>query len=156
MSKKRDNTKTSRKPKVKRDVNGKWLKGTPTPNPAGAPKRGQSWQEIYKHIGNLTPKEAAEYCHAVAGQLAKIGDKVTLKEAVVLRVYAALLFDPDARLLSVVSDREEGKVSQPVDINIANELRQRAEDAGIDIRSDPILLALFTALGVSVDNSAMD
>ena len=60
-------------------------------NPKGAPKRGQSWKEIVKTIGDLTPKEASDYCHKVAGKIAVIGDSVTLKEAVILRVYTALL-----------------------------------------------------------------
>lgn len=76
----------------------------------------------------MTPKEAADYCRAVAGKLAAIGDQVTLKEAVVLRVYAALMFDPDARLLNAVMDRDEGKVSQP----IAVEWREQLTQAGID------------------------
>lgn len=74
----------------------------------------------------MTPKEAADYCRAVAGKIASIGDAVTLKEAVVLRVYAALLFEPDARLLNVVMDRDEGKVPQPL------EWRQKVEEAGLD------------------------
>ena len=93
-------------------------------NPKGAPKRGQSWKEIVKTIGDLTPKEASDYCHAVAGKIAVIGDAVTLKEAVILRVYTALLFEPDARLLNVIIDRDEGKVAQPVAITWREELRR--------------------------------
>ena len=93
-------------------------------NPKGAPKRGQLWKEIVKTIGDLTPKEASDYCHAVAGKIAVIGDAVTLKEAVILRVYTALLFEPDARLLNVIIDRDEGKVAQPVAITWREELRR--------------------------------
>lgn len=60
----------------------------------------------------MTPGEAADYCRNIAGQLATIGNNITLKEAVVLRVYAALMFEPDARLLNSVMDRDEGKVPQ--------------------------------------------
>lgn len=93
-------------------------------NPRGAPKRGQSWKEIVKTIGDLTPKEASDYCHKVAGKIAVIGDSVTLKEAVILRVYTALLFEPDARLLNVIIDRDEGKVVQPVAVTWREELRR--------------------------------
>lgn len=113
---------------TRRKGNKAWVKGGASPNPKGAPKRGQSWKEIYSTIGNLTPKEAAEYCRAVAGKIGSIGDQVTLKEAVVLRVYAALLFDPDARLLSLVMDRDEGKVTQPVEIS----WREQLQGLGID------------------------
>jgi hypothetical protein len=77
----------------------------------------------------MTPKEAADYCRAIAGRLASIGDGVTLKEAVVLRIYAALLFEPDARLFNAVMDRDEGKVSQPVEVF---DWRKEAERQGYD------------------------
>ena len=111
MKKKIDNKATSKK-----RGNPNWKKGGPSPNPAGAPKRGQSWKELWNEIGNMTPLEAANYCKAIAGQLASIGANVTLKEAVTLRVYAALLFEPDARLLNSVMDRDEGKVTQPMSV----------------------------------------
>jgi hypothetical protein len=76
----------------------------------------------------MTPKEAAEYCRAVAGKISTIGDQVTLKEAVVLRVYAALLFDPDARLLGLVMDRDEGKVAQKIELS----WREKLQEIGID------------------------
>ena len=100
-----------------------WKKGQ-SGNPKGSPKRGQSWKEIVKAIGDLTPKEASDYCHAVAGKIGSIGDQVTLKEAVILRVFAALLFEPDARLLGVIIDRDEGKVSQPITVTWRDELRR--------------------------------
>ena len=121
MTTKPDGRRAAPKPKrnntqVLREPNGKWKKGTPPPNPAGAPKRGESWKEMWATIGNMTPLEAADYCKAIAGQLATIGGDVTLKQAVVLRVYAALLFDPDARLLNSVMDRDEGKVTQAITV----------------------------------------
>ena len=127
-------------------------------NPKGGPKRGQSWQEIYKTIGNMTPQEAADYCRAVAGKIASIGDKVTLKEAVVLRVYTALLFDPDARLLNVVMDRDEGKVTQTV-----TEIpwREYAKQMGYDPdalmkEAEEIVSSRFAELGDTADHSRGD
>jgi len=83
-------------------------------NPDGAPKRGESWAEIITRIGDMTPIAAAEYCKAIAAKLKKIGDAVTLKEAVVMRVYAALLFEPTPGLLNSFMDRVEGKPDQPI------------------------------------------
>jgi hypothetical protein len=57
-------------------------------------------------------------------------------------------------LRDIAEEMGERKPNVEVNINIIQELQRKAEDAGIDIRSDPILLALFTALGVSVDNGA--
>lgn len=83
-------------------------------NRKGAPKRGESWAEIITRIGDMTPSEAAEYCKAIAAKLKKIGDGITLKEAVVMRVYAALLFEPSPGLLNSFMDRVEGKPDQPI------------------------------------------
>ena len=83
-------------------------------NPAGAPKRGESWKEIVAKIGNMTPREAADHCNEIAKQIRKIGDGITLKEAVVLRVYTALLFEPQPGLLNAIMERDEGKVTQPI------------------------------------------
>lgn len=90
-----------------------WKKGQ-SGNPKGAPKRGESWAEIIKRIGDMTPAEAAEHAKAIAGKLKQIGDGVTLKEAVVIRVYAALLFEPSAGLWNGMMDRAEGKVREQI------------------------------------------
>ena len=93
-----------------------WKKGQ-SGNPHGAPKRGESWREIWDKIGNLTPKEAAEHSKVIAAQIASIGDKVTLKEAVALRVYTSLLFEPSSGLLNAVMERTDGKVMQPIGVS---------------------------------------
>lgn len=136
---------------------GNWKPGQ-SGNPKGAPKRGQSWKEIYNAIGNLTPKEASEYCHAVAGKIGSIGDRVTLKEAVVLRVYAALLFDPDARLLNVVMDRDEGKVTQPVtEVPWREYVSQMGFDPDVLLKeAEEIVNNRFAELGDSADRSGSD
>ena len=88
-------------------------------NPAGSPKRGESWAEIIKRIGDMTPIEAADHANEIAKQLRKIGGGLTLKEAVVVRVYAALLFEPQASLLNSFMERAEGKVAQPIEGNVS-------------------------------------
>lgn len=92
-----------------------WSKGQ-SGNPAGAPKRGESWAEIIKRIGEMTPIEAAEHAKAIAGKLRTLGDGLTLKEAVVVRVYASLLFEPTASLLNSFMERAEGKVKGELDL----------------------------------------
>lgn len=59
-------------------------------------------------------------------------------------------------LRDIAEEMGERKPSVEVHINIIQELERRAIDAGIDIRSDPILLALFTALGADIDHSTAD
>ena len=93
-----------------------WKKGQ-SGNPSGAPKRGESWAEIIKYVGDLTPNEAAEMSQQVAGKLRSIGDGVTLKQAVVLRVFAALMFEPQPGLLNAFMERTEGKVKDQVELS---------------------------------------
>jgi hypothetical protein len=108
MTKSTANSKTTAKPRGK-----PWQKGQ-SGNPAGAPKRGESWAEIIKQYGDMTPVEVADRVNEVAKQLRKIGKGVTLKEAVVVRVYAALMFEPSASLLNSFMERAEGKVETPL------------------------------------------
>jgi hypothetical protein len=93
----------------------RWKKGE-SGNPKGAPKRGQSWTEIIKHIGDMTPTEASEFANKIAAKLKTIGDGITLKEAVIMRVYASLIFEPQPGLLNAFMDRVEGKPPQSVDV----------------------------------------
>jgi hypothetical protein len=93
-----------------------WPKGK-SGNPAGAPKRGESWAELFASIGNLTGEEAAERTIKLwAGKFRSLPKGVTLKELVVLRAFAALLDESNARLLKEVMDRAEGKVAEHVDL----------------------------------------
>ncbi len=98
----------------------RWPKGV-SGNPKGAPKKGESWAEIIKRVGEMTPQEAADHARAIAGKLVSMGDGITLKEAVVIRVYASLLFEPQPGLLNSFMDRAEGKVTEPVDITSKGE-----------------------------------
>ena len=100
----------------KKRGNPNWRKGV-SANPKGAPKRGQSWSELIALIGNLTPAQAAERAGAIGERIAKYsGDNdLTLKELVVLRVYDALLFDPQPGLLNAYMERVEGKVREQVE-----------------------------------------
>lgn len=45
----------------------------------------------------------------------QLGNEITLKQAVVLRVYAAMLFEPQPGLLNTFIERAEGKVTQPIE-----------------------------------------
>lgn len=135
------NNKSEVKPKPKRKAPPKAWKPGQSGNPKGAPKRGESWAEIIKRVGEYTPSEAAERSLSLAKQLLEIGDGVTLKEAVTLRVYASLLFEPQPGLLNAFMDRTEGKVSQPVEMSWKDEARKN----GID--PDEIVAQFVTAMG---------
>lgn len=121
-------TKIANKKPTKRG-NPTWKKGGPSPNPAGAPKRGESWAEIIKRVGEYTPPEAAARSLELAKKLLSIGDGVTLKEAAILRVYGAILFEPQPGLLNILIERAEGKVSDKLEIT---DWRAEAQAAGLD------------------------
>src|SRR3970040_2251342 len=104
-----------------------WKKGTSGNPRGGRPKSDHTWGAIFAEIGNLTGKAAAKRCHSIAGQLAGIGGEVTLKEAVAMRVYSALLFEPSGSLLEKVMDPMEGKLPVPMELS----WREEAEKRGI-------------------------
>ena len=104
-----------------------WPKGKSGNPKGGRPKSEHTWGAIFAEIGNLTGNAAAKRCHSIAGQLAGIGGEVTLKEAVAMRVFSALLFEPSGSLLEKVMDRMEGKLPFPMDVS----WREEAEKRGI-------------------------
>lgn len=106
----------SEKPAKKKPRGKPFQKGV-VQNPAGAPKRGKSWAELFNSIGELTGGEVAEKAVALwAKQFKALPKGVTLKELVVIKAYAALLDEGNARLLKEVMDRAEGKVKDQVDV----------------------------------------
>lgn len=84
----------------------------------------------------MTPDEAREMCRVLFAKV-PLHDEVTLKQAVVMRVYAALLFDPQPGLLNAFMERVEGKVAQPITQMTDEQLREFiAAEIGIDIPGD--------------------
>jgi len=93
-----------------------WKQGQ-SGNPKGAPKRGQSWAELFNSIGDLTGGQVAERAVKLwVKQFKSLPEGVSLKELVVIKAYAALLDEGNARLLKEVMDRAEGKVKDTVEI----------------------------------------
>jgi hypothetical protein len=106
-----------------------WKPGQ-TGNPKGRPKGDNSWAATIRAIGELTPAEVARKCHAIAGQLQNLGDKITMREAVVIRVYSQMLFEPMGSLWGHMMDRSDGKVPLPVDVSMT--WREELERLGYD------------------------
>lgn len=75
-------------------------------NPKGAPKRGFSWAELFEKYGSMT-----------AIQLRKAAKEkgTSIKELAVINILFALASgDVNARLVSAVMDRQDGKPVQPI------------------------------------------
>lgn len=86
-------------------------------NPKGAPKRGESWREVVRSMGNLTVPEALARWPELADALPPHGDlsTVTIKEIVVMRAFKAILTAPDSALWNAIMDRAEGRPAQPIE-----------------------------------------
>lgn len=88
-------------------------------NKEGAPKRGQNWQETIKRITDMTREEAIAYVGAstkIGKALKELSPNMPIKDALVFASIIAYGRDPNARLLGVLMDREEGKPNQPIEI----------------------------------------
>jgi hypothetical protein len=111
--KKRANT---RKSGVRRDKNGKWMEGTPSPNPAGRPSLGESYREIFASTGNLTIKELRER-YPTYDRFDNVADDVKLKELVSLSVLVTLACEPSPGMLATLLDRTDGPLEHTINLN---------------------------------------
>ena len=111
---------TANKDKIreKRIANLKpFVKGDPRINRAGAPKRGQSWQETIKRITDMTREEAIAYVGAntkIGRHLKELSENMPIKDALVFATIIAYGREPNARMFAALMDREEGKPNQPI------------------------------------------
>lgn len=102
----------------KRKAGGKpFEKGDKRINRAGAPKRGESWAEVWKRISNMTGPEVAEYGLSFAKTLRELPSTVTLKEIAVIRSFISIINDPTPGLLNAAMDRVEGTPRQTLEID---------------------------------------
>lgn len=85
-------------------------------NPKGAPKRGDSWAETIKAIGEMDGPSIAALWDTQHKEFGKLPDGISMKQLVVMTVYAALLREPSPGNWRELMDRAEGKVSQPVEV----------------------------------------
>lgn len=89
-----------------------WPKGK-SGNPAGRPKNGESWSEIIKAVGEMYPEDLLKIVgreNELGQQIRKYPPKVQMKFQVVIRVFAAMMFEPNNSLFNSLMDRVEGKV----------------------------------------------
>ncbi len=101
---------------VKKKPRGKPFAGKSDPrNGAGRPKNGESWAELIKQVGEMTGDEVASFAGVLGKEFVKLPKNVTLKTLTVIRVYGALLNDPQPGLLNAFMDRAEGKVKDVIE-----------------------------------------
>jgi hypothetical protein len=107
-------------------IGKRFVKGV-SGNPKGAPKRGMSWREILEQIGDLDGAQALERAGMIFRDLKKYPKGVTLKELSAISYFIRMINDPNGSLLSAVADRTDGKITQPVDVNIIKVIFEDAE-----------------------------
>ena len=86
-------------------------------NKKGAPPRGQSWSEAWKRCTNMTREEAIEYVGAntkIGKLLKELSPQIPIKDALIFASIVSYGREPNARMLSAIMDREEGKPAQPI------------------------------------------
>src|SRR5690349_8669540 len=86
-------------------------------NKAGAPKRGQSWQEAIDRLTDMTREELIAYVGAstkIGKLLKELSPKIPVKDVLILVSIIAYGRDPNPRMLATLMDREDGKPTQPI------------------------------------------
>lgn len=129
-----------------------WPKGK-SGNKGGRPKGsgGKSWSTIIKEVGAMKPSEAGKLMKPIAKQMAELGDKITLKEAVILRVYADLAKSANAGLLNSIMNRTDGRVPEMIELR---DWRADAIAAGLD--PDRLVMSLFQSVSPKIISGDAD
>ena len=107
--------KRQRNGEIKRDKRGRIVKGSAPLNVNGAPKRGDSWAETIKSIGELDGPSIAQLWDTQHKEFGKLPEGITMKQLVVMTVYAALLREPSPGNWRELMDRAEGPVKELVE-----------------------------------------
>lgn len=125
-------------------------------NPAGAPKRGDSWTETIKAIGEMDGPAIAAMWDTQHKEFSKLPQGISMKMLVVMTVYASLLREPSPGNWRELMERAEGKVALPVEtwqdrvIALLKEkkvtVEQVANEFGADLATD---LAIAAGLSIS-------
>ncbi len=86
-------------------------------NLLGAPKRGDSWAETIKVIGEMDGPSIAALWDTQHREFGKLPEGITMKQLVVMTVYAALLREPSPGNWRELMERAEGKVKEQVELS---------------------------------------
>lgn len=117
---------------------GSWQPGQ-SGNLAGAPKRGDSWREVIRAVGDKTLDEAVARFPWLAAKIPAevmatgVGDRLSLKELIVVNVFAALIVQPDSALWNGLMNRAEGYPEQPLERTWKSELAEWVREGKVGI-----------------------
>lgn len=122
-------------------------------NREGAPKRGQSWQESVKRLTDMTREELIAYVGSKTrlGKLLKeLSPNIPVKDALIVAAIIQFGRDPNAKMLTALMDREEGKPSQPITGKDGEPLIPKDDD---DFRSE--ILRKLDSIATATSAGAM-
>jgi hypothetical protein len=113
---------------VPRDAHGRWLPGQ-SANPAGRPPSESSWAGLIRSMMNSTPEQLAdEFGDSELGKsFRKLPKSIPMRRQLLARVMAGLMFDPTPGLLSILLEREEGKVADKLDLSVRPVMNIRSD-----------------------------
>jgi hypothetical protein len=125
--------------KVKRDKIGRITKGSAPLNPLGAPKRFDSWAETIKLVGEMDGPSIAALWDTQHKEFGHLPKGITMKQLVVMTVYAALLREPSPGNWRELMDRAEGPVKEQIDLTVSEKVIEvDIEDDGHDQDTDQV------------------
>lgn len=106
-------------------------------NPHGRPKSHPELRELIQSIAEEAPSKK---------------NRQTRIEVLVRK----MLTSKSAKDRQNILEHGWGKVPQTIDLNLGTELMRKAQELGIDWKSDPILVAIFAAAGITNDRASED
>lgn len=101
-----------------------WKKGQ-SGNPAGGPKRGESWGEIIKYVSHLSPSEVNELLRRKSG--------VDMKTIATLKMFKVLCAKSNPKIFKELADRGEGKVADKVELKSTSDVSVLSNLADVQI-----------------------
>jgi hypothetical protein len=110
------------KPEIKRKPgNPNWHKGMPSPNPIGRPRAGESRGEIWAEDWNATAEQIAEELRGtdLGRMFSQMPKGVPMYRLVGRRMLAAIMFEPQASVISLILDAIYGKVSEKLEHSVS-------------------------------------
>jgi hypothetical protein len=110
------------KPEVKRKRgNPNWHKGMASPNPIGRPRAGESRGEIWAEDWNATAEQIAEELRGtdLGRMFSQMPKGVPMYRLVGRRMLAAIMFEPQASVISLILDAIYGKVSEKLEHSLS-------------------------------------
>lgn len=139
---------------VARDERGRWLKGTPSPNPGGRHKNEVSLDYWLREFLVMPPDEIATYLQVYLDEFERMGKTdAPMVAIIVARALLTLANETEGRLFATILDRIDGKMPQGMEIF---DWRKKLSEHGYDAAAvfERVTQAAYAALVGTVDGGS--